>query len=618
MNLHPYRFATPLLGEVIRPCGAVDNLDFKRIHAVLRMVAFLWLITGPVFAFGQCAPGDPTSPFGGCLGGAMNAAGQWECPPPNNPCQCGTPSCICIPVVRASDPNDITGPEGYDTAHWVSVKDRLGYMIRFENDPVFATAPAQVVRVELPIDQDLDPYSLQLHGFGFGHYFFQLDNSPGFHADRIEETADSLTVFVDIVAGLDVVNRKAYWIFRSIDPTTGLVPIDPLRGFLPVNDTTLADTVPRPGEGFVTFSLKPRSTAETGDTASAQASIVFDINDPIVTNTWENLIDAVAPESELASLPTFTEDMSLPIYWTATDDPGGVGVKDVDLFASRNGGPFYEVAADLESGFYVFEGDTGSSYSFYTMASDHVNNREAVKPGSPYVQFGAITSARIQVKAMLQGAWNGTDMNTSIGPLLPLTDPYGMNETITSIPADAVDWVRVQARSGQDSTMIMGQRACFLRKDGVILDKNGVPGVQFEGLTSSVGYLVVRHRNHFGVMTAQPLNLQQTGQTIDFSAVSTSTFGTNAQVTVSSKRMLRMGNVTGDKFIKYTGSGNDRDPILVAVGSTTPNNIISGYHNTDTNLDGLVKYTGSQNDRDPILVAVGSTVPTSVVVEQLP
>ena len=71
--------------------------------------------------------------------------------------------------------------------------------------------------------------------------------------------------------------------------------------------------------------------------------------------------------------------------------------------------------------------------------------------------------------------------------------------------------------------------------------------------------------------------------------------------------------------VKYTGSSNDRDPILVAVGSTTPNNTLSGqYSAKDVNLDGSVKYTGSNNDRDPVLVTVGSTTPNNVRSAQLP
>jgi hypothetical protein len=70
--------------------------------------------------------------------------------------------------------------------------------------------------------------------------------------------------------------------------------------------------------------------------------------------------------------------------------------------------------------------------------------------------------------------------------------------------------------------------------------------------------------------------------------------------------------------LKYTGSANDRDPILIAVGSTTPNNSVAGYSLNDVNMDAAVKYTGSGNDRDPILVNVGSTTPNNVRTQQLP
>jgi hypothetical protein len=88
--------------------------------------------------------------------------------------------------------------------------------------------------------------------------------------------------------------------------------------------------------------------------------------------------------------------------------------------------------------------------------------------------------------------------------------------------------------------------------------------------------------------------------------------------TIGSVNALWMGEVVRDGGLKYTGSGNDRDPILVRVGSTTPNNTVSGYFPEDCTLSGTVRYTGSGNDRDPILVNVGSTVPTNVRVEQLP
>ena len=78
----------------------------------------------------------------------------------------------------------------------------------------------------------------------------------------------------------------------------------------------------------------------------------------------------------------------------------------------------------------------------------------------------------------------------------------------------------------------------------------------------------------------------------------------------------------GDTFfngdIKYTGTNNDRDPILQAIGGVVPTSMVTGYLNTDVDLDGRVLYTGSGNDRDPILQNIGGVVPTNTRFEQLP
>jgi hypothetical protein len=43
-----------------------------------------------------------------------------------------------------------------------------------------------------------------------------------------------------------------------------------------------------------------------------------------------------------------------------------------------------------------------------------------------------------------------------------------------------------------------------------------------------------------------------------------------------------------------------------------------GYYTEDCNMDGVVRYTGSLNDRDPILVNLGGSIPTTIRLEQLP
>jgi hypothetical protein len=123
-------------------------------------------------------------------------------------------------------------------------------------------------------------------------------------------------------------------------------------------------------------------------------------------------------------------------------------------------------------------------------------------------------------------------------------------------------------------------------------------------------------------MTANPVALASAPVTVDFTTGATVTYGTQARKSVTGTfpaEVLWAGDVTFNAAIKYTGSGNDRDPILVTVGSTTPNNVVSNAYSTrDVNMNGEVKYTGSGNDRDPILVNVGSTTPNNVRTQQLP
>jgi hypothetical protein len=55
-----------------------------------------------------------------------------------------------------------------------------------------------------------------------------------------------------------------------------------------------------------------------------------------------------------------------------------------------------------------------------------------------------------------------------------------------------------------------------------------------------------------------------------------------------------------------------------ASGGTTPTATVGGYLSADVNMDGLVKYTGQGNDRDPVLSNIGGTIPTNIREEQLP
>lgn len=180
-----------------------------------------------------------------------------------------------------------------------------------------------------------------------------------------------------------------------------------------------------------------------------------------------------------------------------------------------------------------------------------------------------------------------------------------------------VDWIWLELRDNTDPSVVTAARAALVQRDGDIVDLDGKSPV---GMPAPGGTyrLVVRHRNHLGVMAASGMALGGTAATIDLTAPGTATWGTDARRVVGAVRTLWSAEVSGDAKVKYTGMGNDRDAILVATGGTYPTATATGYLKEDVNLDGVVKFTGAGNDREFILVTLGGAMPNAVVSEQLP
>ena len=250
----------------------------------------------------------------------------------------------------------------------------------------------------------------------------------------------------------------------------------------------------------------------------------------------------------------------------------------------------------------------------------------------------ALCGVRVRPKVFLEGPYvqaQGlmSDALRAAG-LVPTSTPYaalgythvGGGGGETTSPAvlaatgnDAiVDWVVVELRSSASPATRVATRAALVQRDGDVVSTDGTSALQFNVPLGSY-HVAVRHRNHLGAMTQSPVSLSSTAATVDLTSAATATFGTAARKTIGSAQVLWAGDVTFNGNIAYIGSGNDRDPILVTVGNTTPNNIISGTYSTrDVNMNGNVQYIGSGNDRDLILVNVGNTTPNNVRVQQLP
>lgn len=251
-----------------------------------------------------------------------------------------------------------------------------------------------------------------------------------------------------------------------------------------------------------------------------------------------------------------------------------------------------------------------------------------------YTQTQPCQNAQVTLRALLEGPYRSetglmVDSLRVLG-LLPLNEPYsaqgfaitGGGTTTPAVMAvtgtDAVvDWVLVELRSDADASIVVERRAALIQRDGDVMAPDGTSPVAF--CAPDGNYVVVlRHRNHLGVATATHQSLSGTPTLIDLTLVSTPVFGTDPRHEVNGVWTLWQGNVVPNTTASYTGPANDRDPILLRVGSTTPNNTVQGYWPEDVNMDGTTKYTGSANDRDRILLTVGSTTPNNTRAEQLP
>ncbi len=130
------------------------------------------------------------------------------------------------------------------------------------------------------------------------------------------------------------------------------------------------------GDGFVSYKVLPKSTAVTGSRVDALATIIFDDNAPLDTPPIFNALDASAPTSNVLPLAETQANGLFNVRWTASDGSVGSGSKSVDVYVSENGAAYRLWLEDTELLEANYIGVAGSSYAFYTTASDKTGNQE--------------------------------------------------------------------------------------------------------------------------------------------------------------------------------------------------------------------------------------------------
>jgi len=144
-------------------------------------------------------------------------------------------------------------------------------------------------------------------------------------------------------------------------------------------------------------------------------------------------------------------------------------------------------------------------------------------PGFEADPFGYIDwtqeSIELNLRAMLEGTFNGLEMNTNLNAegFLPSSQPFNLapwnyngSESVTSFPEDAVDWVLVELRDAYFPILAtpitrIAQQAGFLLKDGSIKGMDGLSNLHFNNAVIHDLFVVIWHRNHLGIMSSVPV-----------------------------------------------------------------------------------------------------------------
>lgn len=245
-------------------------------------------------------------------------------------------------IVTSWDPNEKQGPTGYGESNFLFQANKMNYTILFENKKE-ATAPAYRVQIVDTLSAVFNPETVK---FGTTSH-----SGPNYNW-KMERNGNVLK-----------------WDIEGIELAPNITPPE--------------------GEGYVTFSVDLKEGLNSGTVIENKATIVFDINPPITTNVWRNVLDTIAPQTLMTPLKYAVGDTAISVSCSSTDNVNGSGVGKYTYFASVNNEPFKFIGESYQNSIsYSISDSTKNNYRFYALATDNVNNAEVKVP--KYAELNSI------------------------------------------------------------------------------------------------------------------------------------------------------------------------------------------------------------------------------------
>jgi len=236
-----------------------------------------------------------------------------------------------------------------------------------------------------------------------------------------------------------------------------------------------------------------------------------------------------------------------------------------------------------------------------TIRCSNYSSGEVKVSGMKLAKF-LTTSIHLSSRIFLEGPYDSTSgqMNTLLNDSIPTTSPYAQDpRSVSGIPDNIVDWVLVELRATDSSSAIIS-KSVFIDRDGYIVSDDGSTKNVLLGVVPGSYYVVIKHRNHLAVMSANAVITIKDTLTYDFTLGSDQFYGGSDGAKEIKNGIW--GMITGD------GGGNGQIQNSDSEETWKQENGISGYRNGDYNMNGQVqnddneKYWKNNNGR-------GSRVP---------
>ena len=196
----------------------------------------------------------------------------------------------------------------------------------------------------------------------------------------------------------------------------------------------------------------------------------------------------------------------------------------------------------------------------------------------------------LDLTVFLEGSFNGTGMTPYLNTILPYSQPYNTSpwnypgtESVGAIPnGNVVDWILVELRDAANaasatSATIMARKAAFLLNNGKVVGLDGLSTLQFNNSLTQYLFVVIWHRNHLGVMSANYLTEAGGLYGYNFSTGATQAFGGSSAHKQIGPGIWGMFGGDGNKDGQITPT--DKTPVWNSQSGT------KGYLQSDYNLD---------------------------------